>query len=181
MRSSPTGCRCTACRIRYRAAARADHHHHYDAATFLRAAATLRRDGRVLYELQPALKKWLDIRRLERRRMEILAAGGPSPAVARVAASLDRLEHRALALAAWAERTGGVALDPLLHPLFEVGYLGGLADALFTVEGARTVRAAEFLRLVPPGARLLARQAGHDGVPLPSVDVADLASLDDPF
>ncbi len=165
-------------RIKYRASAVAYHHHRYEVDGFFRRQRRCGEMAALLYDKHPALKKWLGIAPLERRRMEILAAGGPSPAVARVAASLDRLEHRALGLAAWAERAGGVALDPLLHPLFEVGYLGGLADALFTTEGARTVRAAEFLRLVPPGARLFARQAGHDGVPLPSVDVADLASLD---
>lgn len=165
-------------RIRYRASAVAFHHHHYDVGGFFRRQRRCGEMAALLYDKHPALKKWLGIGPLERLRLGVLAAGGPSPEAARIAPAVAQWERRALGLAAWAERTGGAALDPLLYPLFEIGYMAGLADALFTVEGAAAVRATEFLRLVPPGVRLFARQAGHDGVPLPSVDVEALSSLD---
>ncbi len=165
-------------RIRYRAAAVAFHHHRYQVDGFFGRQRRCGEMAAQLYDKHPALKKWLGIAPLERQRMEILAAGGPSPMVAELARSLELWEGRVLGLAGWAEGVGGVSLDPLLHPLFEVGYVGGLADALFTAKDARTVRASEFLRLVPPGVRLFASQASNDGVPLPSVDVAALSRLD---
>jgi len=164
-------------RIRYRAAARADHHHHYDAVTF---CARQRRCGAmaaVLYRLQPALKKWLDIRRLEWRRIELLASSA-NGVVRSVGWDLERWEQRALTIALTFDRApANDAIDALLHPLFEYAYLAGLADAMFPAEAARGVRAAELLRLLPPAVRELERRAAIAGIPVPRSDSEPLAEL----
>jgi hypothetical protein len=167
-------------RITYRSSAVAYHHHHYRVGGFFRRQRRCGEMAALLYDKHPALKKWLGVGPLRQRRLELLAGDGPSPAAARIARQLEGWEGRAVRLAAWAERAGGIALDPLLHPLFELGYLGGLAEALFSADGARAVRAADYVRLIPPGVRLFAQQARHDGIPLPPVDVEELSSLDLP-
>jgi glycosyltransferase involved in cell wall biosynthesis len=164
-------------RIRYRAAARADHHHHYDASTF---CARQRRCGAmaaVLYRLQPALKKWLDIRRLEWRRIELLTSR-ENRIVRSIERDLERWEQRALGIALTFDRApANDAVDALLHPLFEYAYLAGLADAMFPSSTARGVRAAELLRLLPPAVRELMRRAAIAGIPVPRSDAEPLAGL----
>ena len=163
--------------IRYRAAARADHHHRYDAASFFARQRRCGEMAAVLYRVQPALKKWLDIRRLEWRRLERLTAAPGDPAAA-VARELELWERRALniALVFDCAPSDGV-VDALLHRLFEYGYLAGLADALFAPGPARAVRAAEYLRLLPPAVRELERRATSAGVPVPRCDAEAISRL----
>jgi glycosyltransferase involved in cell wall biosynthesis len=164
-------------RIRYRAAARADHHHHYDAVAFFARQRRCGAMAAVLYRLHPALKKWLDIRRLEWRRIESLAAAR-SGAERSVQRDLERWEQRALSVARLYDRApANDAVDALLHPLFEYAYLAGLADALFPPPVARAVRAVELVRLLPPAVRELERRAAIAGVPVPRSDVEPLARL----
>jgi glycosyltransferase involved in cell wall biosynthesis len=163
--------------IRYRAAARADHHHRYDAASFFARQRRCGEMAAVLYRVQPALKKWLDIRRLEWRRVERLAAPPGDPAAV-MAGDLELWERRALCLAlVFDHAPADGAVDALLHPLFEYAYLAGLADALFAPASARTVRAAEYLRLLAPAVRELERRAACAGVPVPRSDAEAIAGL----
>ena len=164
-------------RIRYHAAARAAHHHRYDAESFFLRQQRCGEMAAVLYRVQPALKKWLDIRRLEWRCLEHLttAAGEVESAVA---SELELWERRALSLALVYDHAPPTdAADALLHPLFEYAYLSGLADALFGTARARAGRAAEYLRVLPPAVRELERRAAIAGVPVPRCDAEPIACL----
>jgi len=164
--------------IRYRAAARANHHHHYDAASFFTRQRRCGAMAAVLYRLQPALKKWLDIRRLEWRRIDCLSSP-PGQLELAVERELERWERRALNIALLYDRVPACdVVDALLHPLFEYGYLAGLADASFEPATARMVRSAELLRLLPQGVRELERRAAIAGVPVPHSDAEPLGRLD---
>jgi glycosyltransferase involved in cell wall biosynthesis len=164
-------------RIHYREAALAFHHHHYDAVSFFARQRRCGEMAAVLHRVHPALKKWLEVRRLEWRHLERLTAarGDVEAAVER---DLELWERRALSIAQVYDYApaNGVA-DVLLKPLFEYGYLAGLAGALFGAAHARAVCAAEYLRVIPPGVRLLAKRAWHEGIPIPSVDVEAVVSL----
>ena len=164
-------------RIRYRVAARAAHHHRYDAESFFLRQQRCGEMAAVLYRVQPALKKWLDIRRLEWRRLERLTAA-TSAAETAVAGELEGWERRALSLAQFYDHAPATnAADALLHPLFEYAYLSGLAGALFGTARARAVRTAEYLRLLPPAVRELERRAAIAGVPVPRCDAERIAGL----
>ena len=163
--------------IRYRAGARAAHHHTYDAASFFARQRRCGEMAAVLYRVQPALKKWLDIRRLEWCRIERLAAA-PSELEAALERDLDLWERRALSLAQVYDCGPATdAVDALLHPLFEYAYLSGLAGALFEPAAARAVCAAEYRRLLPPAVRELERRAALAGVPVPRCDAEPIAGL----
>lgn len=163
--------------IRYHAAALAFHHHRYDAPSFFARQRRCGAMAAVLYRLHPALKKWLDIRRLEWRRLERLVASADGAAIA-VERDLERWEARALAIAAHYEHAPATdAADALLHPLFEYAYLAGLADAMFDDGMARAVRAAELRRLLPAAVAELERRAALAGIPVPRGDVEPLLRL----
>ena len=164
-------------RIHYREAARAVHHHHYDAASFFSRQQRCGEMAAVLCRVQPALKKWLEVRRLEWRHLERLTTA-PSDVEAAVERDLELWERRALSLALvydYAPANG--VIDALLRPLFEYGYLAGLAGALFGPAHARAVRAAEYLRLLPPAVHELERRAANDGIPVPRSDAEPIAGL----
>ncbi len=163
--------------IRYRAAARAAHHHTYDAASFFSRQQRCGEMAAVLYRVQPALKKWLDITRLEWRLLDRLTAGRTDVEQA-VECDLEVWERRAVTLAAVYDRTPAAdVVDALLHPLFEYAYLSGLAGAMFGPRSCRPVRAAEYLRLLPPAVRDLERRAASAGIPTPRGDAAAIAGL----
>jgi hypothetical protein len=163
--------------IRYRAAARAAHHHRYDVGSFFARQQRCGKMAAALYRVQPALKEWLDIRRLEWRRLERLAADRSDVELA-VGRDLERWELRAVALAAVYDRTPAAGVvDALLLPLFEYAYLSGLASAMFGPCSGRAVRAAESLRLLPPAVRELERRAASAGVPVPRCDAEAIERL----
>jgi glycosyltransferase involved in cell wall biosynthesis len=164
-------------RIRYRAAARAAHHHRYDAASFFLRQRRCGEMAAVLYQVQPALKKWLEIGRLEWRRLERLTAAACEVEY-EVERDLERWEWRAMSLAQVYDRAPATdAADALLHPLFEYAYLAGLAGAMFEPAAARAVCAAEYLRLLPPAVRELERRAALAGIPVPRGDAEPIARL----
>ena len=164
-------------RIRYRAAARAAHHHHYDAASFFVRQQRCGEMAAVLYRVQPALKKWLDIRRLEWRRLERLTSA-TSEVEFEVERDLERWERRALSLALFYDRAPATdAADALLHPLFEYAYLSGLAGVMLEPAAARVVCAAEYLRLLPPAVRELERRAAIARGPVPRRGAATIVGL----
>ena len=95
-----------------------------------------------------------------------------------MARELELWERRALSLALVYDHAPPTdAADALLHPLFEYAYLSGLAGALFGTARARAVRAAEYLRLLPPAVRELERRAAIAGVPVPRCDAERIAGL----
>jgi hypothetical protein len=165
-------------RIRYHRAAEAYHHHRYDVRSFFERQCRCGQMAAILYQKHPALQKWLDIDRLEWRRLEVL---NRSPRerheLLGVAGELHRWEERVLNLAGFFEEAALSAVDTLLHPLFAYGYRCGLADALFPADGALRVRAAEFLDLLPPAAREFEAQAAGAGHPVPRSDLRAIAGL----
>jgi glycosyltransferase involved in cell wall biosynthesis len=166
-------------RIVYRQAAVAYHHHRYDAEGFFRRQIRCGEMAAILFRKQPELKKWLGVTPLQWRRIEVVGSRPPSPDEALVGHDLGRWERRALDLAGFYDRAKPEAVDALLHPLFEYGYISGLCDALFDRSSGRRVKAAEFVRLVPQGVRELQRRAELAGVPVPHTDAAALAELEE--
>ncbi|MEM6456016.1 MAG: glycosyltransferase family A protein, partial [Acidobacteriota bacterium] len=139
-------------RIVYRADAVGLHHHPYDAAGFCRRQMRCGAMAAVLYRQRPVLGRFLDLARLRRARMRLLAQPQPT-VVGEVLAALETWETRAERWAASFDPPHHPAaddpVDDLLRALFRLAYLRGLASALYRPDTARRLRARLLLDFMP--------------------------------
>ena len=165
-------------RIVYRAAALSHHHHPYEVRGFFRRQQRVGEAAAVLYDMLPQLKKWLDVRELDWRRLRLL---GADPSLERrLAVLLEELpewEERALRFASFFDPVDPEGVDDLLWPLFRYPFLKGLASRLFEPRVAGRLCAAEFLRLIPPSVVHFEARMAARGLPVPRADEAAFRAL----
>jgi glycosyltransferase involved in cell wall biosynthesis len=165
-------------RIFYRAAAVAWHHHHYDARGFFARQVRCGEMADVLFQTHPELAKWIDLRTLMWRRLEVLTASRAyRRKVALVRSELDGWERRVVDLAVFLDQPATDLADPLLDALFRHGFVRGLATARFGDEDGLTLAADQWLRTLPVTVDVLRRTAAERGVTLPSRDVEAIIGI----
>ena len=159
-------------RITYHRAALAWHHHHYGARGFFARQTKCGEMAQVLVTLHPELAKWVDLKELLWRRLEMLEVGPDiRERIRRVADELEVWEDRAIALASFLDVPATDLADPLLLALFKYAFLKGLAEARFGGRTGRRLAADQWLRLLPPAVEIVAAGAAREAVPLPDRDV----------
>ncbi|MEO1082650.1 MAG: glycosyltransferase [Acidobacteriota bacterium] len=159
-------------RIRYRAAAVAEHYHPYRAGGFYRRQVRCGEMAALLFRRNPELSKWLGVKELEHRRLALL--GGPT------GGGFDDAKRRAIRLAEGFDPSGAPGLDDFLRPLFRVGYVEGLATALFGDGPGRRVAASIFFDEVSAAARIFRKRLEDGGWPHRRSDLEALAGDDLP-
>ena len=158
-------------RIVYHAAPLAYHHHPYTAPGFFRRQERCGAMAAVLYDLNPALSKYLGIRELAWARLDALA----QPASA---GDLATLEQHALQLATFCDGLDRPPVDNLFLELFRYGFMKGLAEARLEPEMAQRVLHKLFLDTIPPAVAHYGRLARKRGLPLPTNDLDTLTQFD---
>ncbi|MEM1177116.1 MAG: glycosyltransferase family 2 protein [Acidobacteriota bacterium] len=158
-------------RIRYRAAAVAEHHHPYRAGGFYRRQVRCGQMAALLFRRNPELSKWLGVKELQHRRLALL--NDP------VAAGFPETKRRAIAVAESFEQSGAPGLDDFLRPLFHLGYVEGLAKSLFGEAAGTRVAAALGFEELPKAARRLRKRLVDGGWPARRSDLEALAGDDD--
>jgi len=163
-------------RIRYRAAAEALHHHPYRASDFYRRQRRCGEMAAILWRKCPELRKYLQLDRVEQLRLRLLHArlGGQSEPNGN---DLACWRDRALRLADFFDPLPFAAVDTLLRPLFEVGFVAGLAAALYPRPTAERLVTTLFFDLVPSAAADLRQQLRAAGQPHPRADLDALCQL----
>ncbi len=139
-------------RIVYRASARAWHHHAYDAPSFFARQMSCGKMGSVLIEKWPKTRRDIGAQQIRRSRIrEKLIFGARRRRVLAVEDKLEALEEGVLELAAEFDLPATSVVDPLLHKLFQYGYLKGMASASENDKAARRLCAFWFTNLVGNG------------------------------
>lgn len=154
-------------RIRYRATAVAEHHHPYRAGGFYRRQYRCGEMAALLFRRNPELSKWLGVKELEHRRLALL--GAP------VDGDFEGAKGRAIRLAERFDPSGAPGLDDFLEPLFRVGYVEGLATALFGDAAGRRVASSIFFENVGAAARVFRERLVDGGWPSRVSDLEALA------
>ncbi len=163
-------------RIRYRAAAEALHHHPYRASDFYRRQQRCGEMAAILWRKFPELRQYLQLDRIEQLRLRLLSArlggrGEPS------GNHLVSWRDRALRLADFFDPLPFAAVDSLLQPLFELGFVAGLATALYPRATAERLVATLFLDLLPSAAGEMRQRLRAAGQPHPRADLDALCRL----
>jgi len=165
-------------RIFYHQAALAWHHHSYNARSFFQRQVRCGKMAQVLITRHPELAKWVDLNTLLWHRLEILTAPQDYRArVALVAGDLETWERRAVSIAAFLDTPATDLVDPVLHALFQYGFVKGLATARFGRGDGLRVAGDQWLRLVPQAVESLVERAQAAGVPLPVGDVREVREV----
>lgn len=125
-------------RIVYRASARAWHHHPYNVHSFFRRQISCGRMAAVLIGKWPRTRQILGAGEVTRCRiLERLSFGAQREHLREVGRRLETLENGVLDFASKYDSPATSAVDPLLHSLFQYGYLEGLVTATMSEVLAR--------------------------------------------
>jgi len=165
-------------RIVYRSSALSFHHHPYEVRGFYRRQERVGEAAAVLYDMLPELKKWLEIRELDWRRLHLLSASrAMRERLAFVEEELVEWEERAIRFAAFFDPIDPDGIDDLLWPLFRYAFLKGLASRLYSPAVASRLCAAEYLRLIPPSVVCFEARMAAQELPVPRADERALRAL----
>ncbi|MEM8932249.1 MAG: glycosyltransferase [Acidobacteriota bacterium] len=150
-------------RIVYHPEAVGHHHHPYGVRGFYRRQVRCGQMAVVLLGRHPELVRWLGVRELEWRRLDLLALPAAERRRLRHAIDdpidgFDAWRERALALAEHYDPIDPPGVDELLRAVFDLGYQEGLATALWGAAG-RTVITAHAAERLPDAVRAFEERA----------------------
>lgn len=142
-------------RLRYLPAARAYHWHHYGARSFFARQVRCGEMAELLLAMHPATRRELDLSILRSTRLRSLAVQWlGSGRLRELTRQLPERLEAALALAERLDHGSVDAAEAVLLPLFQFGFLAGVARRRYSASVARRVEAALFASLlVAPLAR----------------------------
>jgi hypothetical protein len=134
----------------------------------------------LFYSKFPELRKWFDLKYVDQLRAEALLAQVTSGRVVsplpQADSDFDRLESRALRLAAFYDHNYVPPLDDLLHALFRYGYLKGVAMGVYPSEEGWLSRIL-FEREVIPAVAAFTSSMTKLGLPFPIADSTPILEL----
>jgi glycosyltransferase involved in cell wall biosynthesis len=166
--------------IRYRATAVAYHHHPYGVRSFFQRQHRCGKMATVLFNIHPQLKRWARIDDIETERVSLVVLSQQrEEKLTEVADELQRWENRALSVAELYDLSDSDGVvDAILLPLFEYGFLKGVAETYLANEAvSRRVCASLFLKKLPLGVGHFCGRARDRAWALPERDVTALMGL----